>query len=113
MRDRVRQALTDLLDHAAAVERLVSRGKDAYDRDEMLRYAGEDHLIRLGETARRVDHADADFVPSHPELELRHLKDARNVVAYGDDVVDPELVWEILAVHVPNVAGRVRELFRA
>ncbi len=112
MRDKVRQALTDLLDHAAAVERLVSRGKDAYDGDEMLRYAGEDLLIRLGETAHRVDSADAHFVAAHPELELRDLKDARNVAAHGYDVVDAEIVWEILAVHVPRVAEHVRAHLR-
>jgi uncharacterized protein with HEPN domain len=110
VRARVRQSLSDLLDHSEAVERLVARGKDAYDGDEMLRYAGEDLLIRLGETAHRADRADTSFLTEHPELELRDLKDARNVAAHGYDIVDPEIVWEILSVHVPRIAGRVRAL---
>jgi uncharacterized protein with HEPN domain len=110
---KIQQALQDLLEAAAAAGRLVERGKDAYDGDEMLRYAGEDLLIRLGETAHRVDRADVSFIAAHPELELRDLKDARNVAAHGYDIVDAEIVWEILAVHVPRVALRVRDLLES
>lgn len=75
----------------------------------MLRFAAEGLLIRLGETVRRIDRADGHFVARHADLELRDMKDARNVTAHGYDVVDHEIVWEILAEHVPRVAGKVRQ----
>jgi uncharacterized protein with HEPN domain len=102
--------LRDLVDHADAASRLVSRGRTAYDADEMLRYAGEDLLIRLGEAVARIDRDDSSFVDQHPDLELRRLKDARNLVAHGYDVVDPAIVWTILERHLPMVADRVRRL---
>jgi uncharacterized protein with HEPN domain len=105
--------LRDLLDHAAAASRLVARGRAAFDGDEMLRFAAEDLLIRLGESVARIDRDDTVFVDAHPRLELRRLKDARNFVAHGYDVVDPALLWTILERNVPAVASNVRRLLDA
>ncbi|MEL7977674.1 HepT-like ribonuclease domain-containing protein [Isoptericola sp. F-RaC21] len=110
MNGRTRRWLHDLVDHAAAVDRLVARGKAAFDADEMLRYAAEDLLIRLGECVSRIDRDDPGFVDAHADLELRRLKDARNVVAHGDDAVDSELLWAILSTNIPQVAARVARL---
>ncbi|PFG42297.1 uncharacterized protein DUF86 [Isoptericola jiangsuensis] len=110
MTPRTERLLHDLVEHAAAAARLVDRGRPAYDADEMLRYAAEDLLIRLGETVARIDRDDDRFVGAHPGLELRRLKDARNLVAHGYDIVDPALVWSILEHNVPTVAERVRRL---
>ncbi|MGI5186840.1 HepT-like ribonuclease domain-containing protein [Promicromonospora sp. CA-289599] len=110
---RAIQLLDDLLLHADAVARLVRRGKPAFDQDEFLRYAGEDLLVRLGEVVARLDRKVPGFVEAHAELELRNLKDTRNFVAHGYDVVDFEIIWEILADHVPVVSARVRELLES
>jgi len=108
--ERALQSLEDLLEHGEAAARLVARGKDAYDADEMLRYAAEDLLIRAGEAVNRVDKAGSGFIDDYPALELRKLKDTRNVIAHGYDIVDAEIVWTILAVHLPRVllgVGRI------
>lgn len=110
MNARTRRWLHDLVGHARAVERLVARGKSTYDADEMLRYAAEGLLIRLGECVNRIDRDDPGFVDAHPDLELRRVKDARHVVAHGYDVVDTELLWAILSTNVPQVAARVGRL---
>ena len=110
MNVRTLRWLRDLVEHARAVERLIARGKDAYDADEMLRYAAEDLLIRLGECVSRIDRDEPEFVDANPVLELRRLKDARNVIAHGYDIVDTELLWAILSTNIPEVARRVDHL---
>lgn len=110
MNARTQRWLRDLVEHAEAVERLVARGKDAYDADEMLRYAAEDLLIRLGECVSRIDRDEPGFVDTNAELDLRRLKDARNVIAHGYDIVDAELLWAILSTNIPEVARRVDHL---
>jgi uncharacterized protein with HEPN domain len=106
----VSRLLGDLLRHTDAVARLVGRGKRAYDEDEFLRYAAEDLLVRLGAVVARLDRKAPGFITAHPDLELRNLKDTRNVVAHGYDIIDFEIVWEILAENIPVVADRVRDL---
>jgi len=110
---RVRQRLEDLLDQAATAVRLVARGRAAYDADEMLRLAAESLLIRMGECVERIDKADPDFVAAHPKLELRQVKDMRNLLAHGDDIVDYALVWSILQANIPVVADKVRRLLES
>lgn len=110
--DQTSRWLEDFLENARAVDRLVARGKSAYDGDEMLRYAAEDLLIRLGDTVTRIERSASDFIDAHPELELRRVKDARNVVAHGYDVVDPEIVWSILERNIPQVSARIEDLLR-
>jgi len=106
---RVRQSLLDLLDQAEVAARLVARGKRDYDADEMLRLAAESLLIRMGECVDRIDKADSAFVADHASLELRQLKDTRNVLAHGYDIVDHALVWSILSTNVPVVAANIQQ----
>ena len=107
---RIQLRLKDLIDNADLAASLVARGRSAYDTDNMLRLAGESVLIRLGECADRIDKADPGFVADHPELELRKVKDTRNVLAHGYDIVDYDLVWAILETNIPAVAARVSRL---
>ena len=107
---RVRRRLADLLDHTQLAASLVARGPIAYNTDVMLRLASESLLIRMGETVDRIDKADPLFVNQHPDLELRRLKDTRNLVAHGYDIVDYEIIWTILETNIPAVASKVEEL---
>ncbi|WP_460624600.1 HepT-like ribonuclease domain-containing protein [Isoptericola nanjingensis] len=59
-------------------------------------------LIRLGECVSRIDRDDPGFVDAHIDLQLRRVKDSRNVVAHGDVVVDSELLWAILSTSIPR-----------
>ena len=78
--------------------------------DEMLRLAAESVLIRAGEAVSRIERSDPTYIATHQTVELRNLKDARNVIAHGDDIVDPEIVWAIMSVHLPRVVSKVTRL---
>src|SRR5699024_5777150 len=93
-----------------AAARLVDRGEAAFRNDEFLRFAGEDLLVRLGEIVARLDRKAPGFVEAHSNLELRNLKDTRNFVAHGYDVVDFDIVWEILKDNLPVVAAKIRSV---
>jgi uncharacterized protein with HEPN domain len=110
---QVRQGLEDIIRHAGAVARLVARGKEAFDADEMLRFAAEDLIIRLGESVQRIDQSDPEFASRHPTFDLRKLKDARNILAHGYDIVDYEIVWSIMERNIPVVATAIEGFLRA
>ena len=89
---------------------LVVKGRSAFDEDEFLHYAAEALLVRLGEVVARIDQAFPDISDQHPELELRQLKGARNVIAHGYDIVDYNIVWEVMSVDIPRVAANVEAM---
>lgn len=105
--DRIRRSLCDIVEQGKVAGRLVARGRSAYDDDEILRFAAESIIIHAGESVARIDAADRDFVAKHPDLELRAIRDSRNVIAHGYDIIDVDVVWEILAGDLPRIAGRV------
>lgn len=108
--ERLQELLRDFVEVGEQGERLVARGRAAYDADEFLRLAAEAVLHRLGEIVMRVDRVEASFVEEHPALEWRRMKNMRNAVAHGYDIVDYNLVWTGLARHLPAEVAYVRGL---
>lgn len=102
---RTRQTLGDFLDFAATAARLVARGREAYDSDEMLRLSGEAILHRLGEAVARLDD---DFTAAHPEVRWRAMKGMRNLVAHDYGAVDHNILWNALAHALPREAAHVQ-----
>ncbi len=106
---RAVDALVDLRDHAAIAQRLVSRGRAEFDRDEAIRLAGEAVIHRIGESAGRLPDA---FVVDFPALRLRAFKGMRNLVARQYQRVDYEIIWETIAADVPQLDAQATEILR-
>lgn len=108
--DTVADCLLDLREFIAAAERLVARGREAFDSDEALRLASEALMGRLGEASRRILNANDDFVAAHPALRLETMRGMRNVIAHQYGAVDYEIIWNVLASELPQIAAYVDEL---
>jgi uncharacterized protein with HEPN domain len=104
---RTRQTLHDFLDFAATAARLVTRGREAYDGDEMLRLSGEAILHRIGEAVARLDD---DFTTAHPEVRWRAMKGMRNLVAHDYGAVDHGILWNAMAHNLPQEAVHVQRI---
>jgi uncharacterized protein with HEPN domain len=104
---RTRQTLQDFLDFAATAGRLVTRGRGAYDGDEMLRLSGEAILHRIGEAVARLDE---DFTTAHPEVRWRAMKGMRNLVAHDYGAVDHGILWNAMAHNLPQEAAHVQRI---
>lgn len=105
--DRDRHALEDLVEFGALAEDLVARGKAAYDSDVQLQLAGEAIQHRVGEAVSRLS---VELVSDNPQIRFRAMRKARNKVAHNYQVVDPELVWNTLALALPEEIAKVRDL---
>lgn len=105
--ERTRQTLNDFLDFAEAGARLVARGRDAYDRDEMLRLAAESVLHRIGEAVARLGD---EFTEAHPGVSWRQMKGMRNIVAHEYGAIDYAIVWTALEQDLPREAEAVRRI---
>ncbi len=104
---RTRQTLLDFLDFAATGARLVARGRDTYEGDEMLRLSAEAILHRIGEAVNRLD---GEFTASHPEVRWRAMKGMRDLVAHGYGAVDHGILWNALVHSLPRKAAHVRRI---
>jgi uncharacterized protein with HEPN domain len=105
--ERTARTLRDLLAFSGMAERLVARGKPAYDSDEHLRLAAEAVLHKIGEAAARLPDA---FTADHPEIPWSAMKATRNIVAHDYEQVDYEIIWNALAIRLPRETATVRSL---
>jgi uncharacterized protein with HEPN domain len=103
-RDRLTQQ--DILEFCAQAARLVARGRDAYDSDEMLRLAAEALIHRIGEAAGRLSQA---FQEQHVDVPWRAIRGMRNVIAHDYGRVDHAIVWNTLRYDLPHVASSARK----
>lgn len=103
------RTLHDLLVLADRAERLVARGKQEYDTDEMLRYAGQMICISIGEAAGRLS---GELVDTHKEIRFELMRKQRNFAAHRYDVLDPEIIWETLATSFPEDKAKISELLQ-
>lgn len=101
------RTLHDLLVFAGRADRLVARGKEAYDADEMLRYAGQMICISIGEAATRLSD---ELLDAHPEIRFGLMRKQRNFAAHRYEVLDPEIIWETLATSFPEDQAKIAEL---
>lgn len=95
-----RDTLRDLAEFGCMADRLVDRGKAAYDRDEILRLAAEAILHRIGEAVGRLS---CEFRDAHPEMEWHKIRATRNSVAHVYNRVDHDIIWRGLVRRVPEL----------
>lgn len=104
---RIRTTLGDILDFAATAQRLVDRGRPAYDDDEMLRLAAEAVVHKIGEAVSRLPD---EFTKAHASVPWRAMKGTRNTVAHQYEIVDYELIWSAMEDHLPQNAAAIRDI---
>jgi uncharacterized protein with HEPN domain len=102
--ERDRLTVQDLLEFCAQAARLVARGRDAYDSDEMLRLAAEALTHRVGEAAGRLSQS---FQAEHADMPWRAIRAMRYVVAHEYGRVDHAIVWNTLQHDLPRLASSI------
>ncbi|MBZ5734436.1 DUF86 domain-containing protein [Nocardioides sp. TRM66260-LWL] len=105
-----RRVLEDFLGFASMADRLVARGREAYDGDEMLRLAAEAIVVRIGEAVSRLGD---EVVERHPRVRWRPMRGMRNLVAHEYGAVDHGILWNALERDLPREAAEIRRILAA
>ncbi len=91
--------LFDALGALTAIEAYTA-GLDfpAFGHNGMIQAAVERKFEIVGEALNRVQRVDADLFDRIPQA--RRIVGFRNILAHGYDVIDPEVVWDVIANHL-------------
>lgn len=90
--------LTEVCELAAD---LVSRGRDAYDQDPLLRLASEAMITRLGEGVGRL--ADETLALADKGVPSAMMRGMRNRVVHEYHRIDYDVVWTTLERDLPRM----------
>jgi uncharacterized protein with HEPN domain len=105
-----RERLLDILEAIERIELQATRGRAAFDQNELAQTAIIRWIEIIGEAARGLS---GDLRQAHPEVPWRQMVAMRNVVVHGYFDIDIELVWSVVKNDLPKLALQVRSIVEA
>lgn len=109
MRDN-RQRLVDILEAIEHIERYATKGRAAFEQDELIQTWIVHHLAIIGEAAAK---AGRDFHEAYPEIPWAQIVAMRNILIHDYFAVDLEAVWATVARNIPELKTQVGRLLIA
>lgn len=104
--DRIPAILADIARFAKSAARVAARGHAVFvdpDDDDQRRIA-RSIVVDLSAAADRLP---ATFRTSHPAIDWTGIRAVRNFIAHDYDGTDEEILWQAIAVRLPEI---VKEL---
>ena len=91
MRDP-KERLRDILDAMSHIQRYTSRGREAFDREELIQVWVVHHLQIVGEAAAQLGR---DFHAAHPGVPWPKIVAMRNVLVHEYFGIDLNELWNV------------------
>ena len=108
MRDDQRR----LLDIAEAIERIekyASKGREAFEGDELIQNWIVHHLQVIGEAARAIS---AELKDEHSEMPWRQIVGMRHILVHRYFEVDTDLVWSVVEDEIPELKHQIELILK-
>ncbi len=108
MRD-ARERLQDIVEAIDRIERYVSRGRDAFEEDELIQNWFIRHLQIIGEAARGLPQDVRDRTPQVPWSKIIGM---RHILVHGYFRIDTDVVWQVAARDLPQLKAKVEQALK-
>ena len=106
MRDP-KERLLDMLDAIECIEKYVSKGRAAFEQDELIQIWVVHHLQIMGEAAAKVGR---EFHEQHPSILWPEVIAMRNVLVHDYFGVDLEEIWRVVERDLPELKNKLKKL---
>jgi uncharacterized protein with HEPN domain len=103
MRDD-RERLLDIQEAIERIQKYAERGREAFERDELIQTWILHNLQILGEAARAIS---ADFKQQHPEVPWQQIAGMRNILVHDYFGIDVSIVWAVVESELPILKQQV------
>jgi len=108
MRDP-KECLRDMREAITKIERYASRGRVAFEREELVQVWILYHLQVIGEAAARLGKA---FHEAHPQLPWAQIVAMRNVLIHRYFGLDLDEVWKTVERDLPALKQQIETLLK-
>jgi uncharacterized protein with HEPN domain len=108
MRDDQRR----LLDIAEAIERIetyASKGREAFEGDELIQNWIAHHLQIIGEATRSIS---SELKDEHGELPWQKIVGMRHILVHRYFEVDTDLIWSVIEDDLPELKQQVELILK-
>ena len=108
MRD-VRERLLDVHEAIDNIERYAARGREPFERDELIQTWMLHHLRIVGEACRAVSSALRD---AHPEVPWTKIIGFRHILVHRYFGIDLNVVWLTVEHDLPDLKRKVEAILK-
>lgn len=106
MRDP-RERLQDMLEAIERIEKYASRGRKAFDKEELIQVFLLHFLQILGEAAYKVP---AAFRKRNPDIPWDSIQGMRHILVHDYFQVDLDVVWGVVNKDLPGLKMKIQEI---
>lgn len=103
------ERLLDIREAIQRIEKYASRGRKAFDADELLQSWIVRHLQVIGEAARALS---VEIRSTHPEVPWTKILGMRNVLVHDYFAIDKDVVWTLVEQELQGLKTNVEEILR-
>lgn len=106
MRDD-RERILDMLEAIDRIERHTEKGREAFERDELIQTWVVHHLEIIGEAASKLSQ---EFRDTHQEVPWPQIVAMRNVIAHEYFGIDLDAVWQVVERDLPELTQKLNTI---
>lgn len=108
MRDDL-ERLRDIQEAVGRIEHYAAKGRNAFERDELIQTWIVHHLQIIGEATR---HLSSELQTKHPEIPWSRIIGMRNILVHDYFAIDVEAVWQAVERDLPELKRKVDTLLK-
>ncbi len=106
MRDD-RERLLDVLEAIERIEKYAVRGRESFERDELIQTWVLHHLQILGEAVRALS---LELTQKHSEVAWSKIVGMRNILVHNYFSIDAAIVWAVIENDLPLLKRQITGL---
>ena len=102
-----RERLLDIQEAIERIKKYAGRGRDAFEKDELIQNWIVHHLQILGEAAARISQ---DFQNAHQNIPWSKIIGMRNILVHDYFGIDIDVVWSAIEKDLPELEQNIKGL---
>ncbi|HPE49961.1 MAG TPA: DUF86 domain-containing protein [Methanothrix soehngenii] len=108
MRDD-RRRLLDIAEAIERIEKYASKGREAFEDDELIQNWILHHLQVIGEAARAISD---ELKNEHDEMPWQQIVGMRHILVHRYFEVDTDLIWSVVEDDVPALKQQIELILK-
>jgi uncharacterized protein with HEPN domain len=108
MRD-YNERFLDILESIEHIEKYATRGREAFENDELIQTWIVHHLQIIGEAARALPDF---FREKYPDIPWSKIIGMRNILVHSYFGVDVDVVWAVVANDIPDLKQEIEKIIK-
>ena len=108
MRDD-RERLLDILEAIERIEKYAARGREAFEKDDLIQTWVLHHLQIVGEATRALS---SEFKQLHPEAPWAQIAGMRNILVHHYFGIDSSAVWNAVEQNIPSLKQQIQTMLK-